>query len=110
MPPAQPDGHSLLVSADSHINEPPELWNALSKYGNRAPHVTKNGGTSGLPGDWFLAEEIRPFPLSMNNVGAFPMQERPARLRDFDFARDASPGSYKPDERIKSMDAVDVKM
>ncbi len=86
------------------------LWAALSKYGNRAPHVMKNGGTSGLPGDWLLAEEIRSFPLSMNNVGAYPMKERAARLGDFDFARDASPAAYKPDERVKVMDSIDLKM
>lgn len=100
----------MLVSADSHINEPPELWNALSRYGNRAPHVVKNAGTSGLPGDWFLAEELRSFPLSMNNVGAYPKADRPARLRDFDFARDASPAAYKPDERLKVMDTDGVKI
>jgi uncharacterized protein len=110
-PPQQkPEAVSVLVSADSHINEPPELWSSLRNYGTRAPHVTKEGGTAGFRGDWFLAEEIRPFPLSMNNAGAFPKAERSSRLFDFDFARDASPAAYRPDARLGAMDADNTQV
>jgi predicted TIM-barrel fold metal-dependent hydrolase len=104
---------ALLVSADSHVSDFPGFWNTelIAKYGCRAPHVSKDGGTSahglsrgGLFGDWVVAEGLVPFPTAGGNVGGYRRAERPKRLNDFDVTRDAPPGACDPVGRLGEMD------
>src|SRR3954464_13748388 len=52
-----------VVSADSHMMEPADLWETRldKKFRERAPKVVKN---SDKPGLVFVAEGIRPFPVA----------------------------------------------
>lgn len=114
----KPESDIVLISADSHVSDFPGFWNAelLATYGSRAPHVSKDGGTSahgissgGLFGDWIVAEGLVPFPAGGGNVGGYPRQERPKRLNDFDIKRDTPPGAIDPHARLKEMDADGIR-
>ena len=58
-----------LISADSHVNEPPEAWARVQKqYGERAPRVVKD--PPGVPrGVWLLIEGLPPVGLSHYSKG-----------------------------------------
>src|SRR5207244_11640887 len=53
-----------LISADSHVNEPPAAWERVQKeYGERAPKVAKD--PTGVPkGIWLLIDGLPPVGLS----------------------------------------------
>ncbi len=53
-----------LISADSHVNEPPAAWERVQKeYGERAPRVVKD--PPGVPkGIWLLIDGLPPVGLS----------------------------------------------
>ena len=56
-----------LISADSHMCEPPNLWvDRIDKpYRDRAPRTVK--GLDGKEGEFFVCENISPIPVA----GAF---------------------------------------
>jgi predicted TIM-barrel fold metal-dependent hydrolase len=58
-----------LISADSHVNEPPAAWERVQKtYGARAPQVVKD--PAGVPkGIWLLIEGLPPVGLSHYSKG-----------------------------------------
>lgn len=53
-----------IISADSHIVEPPELWSQRidSRFRDRAPRVVK--GLNGQPGEYFICENIEPLAVA----------------------------------------------
>ena len=91
---------SSLISADSHMCEPPDLWTSRmdSRYRERAPRIRRN--PNGLTGSFFTCEDLPPFRVS----GAW------AAGKTFDKAfmeagmDDALPGGFEPSARIKDMD------
>jgi predicted TIM-barrel fold metal-dependent hydrolase len=107
-----------LISADSHVCEPPDLWTRTlgQKYGlTRVPHVAKNGGsgmygdwTGRLEGDWFVVEGIPAFPMALGTTGGFKGEERARRLRQFDFEKDARRSAWDSSVRLADMDADGV--
>ena len=58
-----------LISADSHVNEPPAAWERVQKeYGDRAPKVVRD--PAGVPkGVWLLIEGLPPVGLSHYSKG-----------------------------------------
>ncbi len=58
-----------LISADSHVNEPPAAWERVQKeYGERAPKVVKD--PAGEPkGIWLLIDGLPPVGLSHYSKG-----------------------------------------
>src|SRR4029450_12944793 len=58
-----------LISADSHVNEPPAAWERVHKeYGERAPKVAKD--PPGVPkGIWLLIDGLPPVGLSHYSKG-----------------------------------------
>src|SRR4029453_14989718 len=58
-----------LISADSHVNEPPAAWERVQKeYGERAPKVVKD--PPGVPkGIWLLIDGLPPVGLSHYSKG-----------------------------------------
>lgn len=56
-----------IISADSHMCEPPNLWvdRINKKYQDRAPRTVK--GYQGKEGEFFVCENISPIPIA----GAF---------------------------------------
>lgn len=108
-----------LVSSDSHVCEPPDLWTRHlgARFGTRVPHVGKNAGsgvygdwTGRLGGDWFVVEGIPAFPMAFGTSGGFEGKERLRRLKHFEFEKDARLAAYEPNARIKDMDTDGVAM
>lgn len=114
----KPESGPMLISADSHVSDFPNFWNAepLAKYGCRVPHISKDGGTSahsighgGLFGDWIVGEGLMPFPAGGGNVGGYERKDRHKRLHNFEIKRDTPPGAIDPHERLKVMDTDGVR-
>ena len=90
-----------MISADSHMCEPPDLWTERidAAFRERAPRIVKDPGD--LKGSFFVCEELPPLRVS----GAF------AAGKTFDSAfmeagmEDCLPGGWDPAERLKDMDA-----
>lgn len=108
----------VLISADSHVSDFPNLWNGPidAKFGSRAMHVSKDGGSSahglsprGLYGDWVVAEGLLPFPSGGGNVGGYPHAERGKRLADFHIDRDTPKGAIETKARLEAMDTDGVR-
>ncbi len=95
----------VIISADSHMTEPPDLWveRIDRKFRDRAPRVVvgEQGGKHGL---WFLCEGLEPRPVA----GTFAAGKTPEELAKFQKAggEDARPGGWDPAERLKDM-AID---
>ena len=59
-----------LISADSHVSEPPNLWSERvdKKYRERAPHLMIN--PPGKEGAYFYYEGYAPHPIGIGLGGA----------------------------------------
>ena len=99
-----------VVSADSHMMEPADLWQTRldAKYRDRAPKVID--GYNGKKGSFFCVEGIRPFPVA----GGFAAGNKPEELpkaweKGYEGAR---PSGWDPVERIKdqAIDGVDAEV
>jgi predicted TIM-barrel fold metal-dependent hydrolase len=91
-----------VLSADSHVLEPPDLWTTRmqAKFRDRAPHVVKD--YNGKKGDFFVCEPLRPFnPFSLGCAGVKPEDQERLAEQGYDACR---PGSWDPVERLKDMD------
>ncbi|MGE0824166.1 MAG: amidohydrolase family protein [Candidatus Binatia bacterium] len=53
-----------IISADSHFVEPPSMWAERldKKFRDRAPHTVR--GLNGKDGEFFVCENINPFPVA----------------------------------------------
>src|SRR5947209_10636313 len=53
-----------IISADSHFVEPPNMWAERldKKFRDRAPHTVH--GLNGKDGEFFVCENINPFPVA----------------------------------------------
>jgi predicted TIM-barrel fold metal-dependent hydrolase len=60
---------SKLISADSHVNEPPAAWERVQRqYGDKAPRVVKD--PPGVPkGTWLIVDGIPPIGCSHYSKG-----------------------------------------
>jgi predicted TIM-barrel fold metal-dependent hydrolase len=98
-----------LISADSHVSEPPDLWatRVARKYRERAPRMMAN--PPGKEGAYFYYEGYAPHPIGIG-LGA---GKSPEELKEFltkaTYA-DARPGGWDPAERIKdnALDGVEA--
>ncbi len=94
-----------LVSADSHVVEPADLWldYTAAEFRDRAPRVRRDESGS----DWFYCEGQRLYA-----PGGFATA---ALLRDYDwtkpvYAEDLHPAGYDPGARLKEMDKDGVEV
>ncbi len=108
-----------LISADSHLNEPPAAWERVQKeYGDRAPKVVKDppGSTKGT---WLITEGMPPVGCSHFSIGRALTKER--GISDIDeqkyfdtisfnetFRYEDYPGGWDPAARLKDQDADGV--
>ncbi len=95
---------TLTISADSHVNEPGELWQERigKKWGHRAPHIVKNAGS--IPGDYIVMDDLPPAQMGQG-VGAGKTGEEFVKIQmNIDYKRDVIPAGYDPAERLKAMD------
>ena len=93
----------IVLSADSHIVEPADLWSTRidAQYRERAPRVVRQ--LPNLPeGDWFVCENLRPFPVSGFAVaGVDPKDFGKSMLAGYPGVR---PGAWDPAQRMKDQD------
>lgn len=104
-----------LISADSHVNEPPEAWARVQKkYRDRAPRVAKD--PPGVPkGTWLLIEGLPPVGLSHYSKGLVVSkhsgiseveQEKHFETIRFNenFRYEDYPGGWEPAARLRDQD------
>jgi predicted TIM-barrel fold metal-dependent hydrolase len=87
-----------LVDADSHINEPPDLWTSRvpAKYKDRAPRMEHFE-----QGDAWVLEGVKdPINFGSNAAAGIPLADRSAWVR----WEDIRPGGYDPKARLLEMD------
>jgi predicted TIM-barrel fold metal-dependent hydrolase len=94
-----------LISADSHVNEPPDLWvtRVDHKYRERAPRLAVD--IPGKEGAYFLYEGYAPHPIGIGFGAGKSPDELKSFLTQATYA-DARPGGWDPAERKKD-NAVD---
>ena len=91
-----------VLSADSHVLEPPDLWTTRmeKRFRDRAPHLEKN--YNGQEGDFIVCPPLRPFnPTGLGNAGIPPEEQEKFAKGGYAVCR---PGSWDPVERLKDMD------
>ena len=95
--------HSV-ISADSHVIEPADLWTELidPKFRDRAPRVEEQDGN-----EVFVVDGIA--PLWANSLGLMGTAGVPNELlHEYKRHRDANSGGWDPHKRVKDMDADGV--
>lgn len=115
--------YPLLISADDHVVEPPDLWTSRlpAKYQEigprvvrqRIPKITKGSinmqVTESADGDWadvWYYEDLRS-PLMLQSAAAgFPRNEVGVRATTFDEIR---PGCWQQKARLEDMDFAGVE-
>jgi len=92
-----------LLSSDSHIVEPADLWLTRmdKKWREKAPRITALDET----GDYIVIDGLRPRPLAFEG----PMADLKAQGMDIPKAKgyrysDNRPGTWDPHERLKDQD------
>ncbi len=96
-----------VLSADSHVVEPADLWTARmdSRFRDRAPHIKKE--VDGVKGDFFVCEGLQPLPVSAFAVaGVDPKEYSDKMSRGYPGVR---PGAWDPVERVKDQDIDSVE-
>ena len=95
-----------IISADSHVVEPPKLWveRLDKKYRDRAPHTVI--GYDGREGEWFVGGSKAVPALEMFGTGVAGADMPEFLKKTFD----AAPASvWDPAERLKEQDVDGVK-
>jgi hypothetical protein len=95
-----------VVSSDSHVVEPAELWTDRldRRFREQAPKVIKN---EGRPGYSFVAPGVVPFPVASISATGRSGDELKEHLKTgYEAAR---PSGWDPAERIKDQDIDGVR-
>jgi predicted TIM-barrel fold metal-dependent hydrolase len=88
-----------VISADSHVVEPADLWATRidTRFRDRAPHIEKE--VNGVKGDFFVCEGLQPFSVSVFAVAGLDPREYSDKMsRGYSGVR---PGAWNPVERVK---------
>jgi predicted TIM-barrel fold metal-dependent hydrolase len=98
-----------LISADSHVNEPGDLWvERIDKpLRERAPRVVENLPGQ-RPGAYLVLEGVTPIHLAQG-IGAGQKPEDLPRFFQGSTYKDVRPGGWDPAERVKDMDLDGVE-
>ena len=98
-----------LISADSHVSEPTDLWveRVEKKYRDRAPRLVENPRDP--KGAYFYYEDHAPHPIGIG-LGAGKSPEELAQFLTRGTYADARPGGWDPAERLKdnALDGVEA--
>ncbi|TMB44932.1 MAG: amidohydrolase [Deltaproteobacteria bacterium] len=95
--------HERLISADSHVNPPKELWtrNAPAKLSDRAPRVE-----STPQGDFWIVDSQISGAIGLDASAG----RKPEEFKAFGLTyKDMRPGSYDPRARLADMDTDGVE-
>ena len=97
------------ISADSHVNEPANLWleRIDQKFRDRAPRIADNL-PGRPPGSYLVLEDIPPVHLSQGLGAGKTAEELPAFFRSSTY-KGARRGGWDPAERLKDMDLDGVQ-
>ncbi len=100
-----------MISADSHVIEPRNLWveRVDKSFRDRAPRVVHE--PQGRKGEWFICEGLEPRPASL----AFAAGKDPSEYNEFQKATNydnALPGGWEAAPRLKDMalDGVEAEV
>ena len=100
-----------LISADSHVNEPPDLWvtRVDKQYRERAPQLINPPG--GKEGAYFHYEGYAPHPIGIGFGAGKTPEELKTFLSQGTYA-DARPGGWDPAARLpdREIDGVDAEV
>src|SRR5712691_7503236 len=91
-----------VISADSHFVEPPSMWAERidKKFRDRAPHTVR--GLNGKDGEFFVCENINPFPVAAFFGAGVPSEQLPEHNKK---GMESAPASvWDPAARIKDQD------
>ena len=95
-----------IISSDSHVVEPPDLWTARAKpeFRHRVPQLVRAHG-----GDWWYCDGIQGSPAATGSMAGVRF-DQPEKLSMTDTFENVRPGAYIPEEHVKDMaiDGVDV--
>ena len=109
-----------LISADSHLNEPPAAWERVQKqYGDRAPKVVKNP-PGVAKGTWIITEGLPPIGCSHFSIGIVVGKD--SGISEVDLEKHADtvhfmenfrfedyPAAWEPSARIEAQDRDGVE-
>ena len=105
-------GESKLISADSHVTEPADLWveRIDKKFVDRAPRVLDDVPGQ-PPGSYFILEGI-PLVHLAQGMGVGKKPEELPEFFQLATYKDVRPGGWDPPERIKDMalDGVEAEV
>ena len=92
-----------LISADSHVIEPRDLWaeRIERRFRERAPRIVQEADR-----DLFVCEELRPFPVSGLAVAGVDPKDYGKRM--FSGYAGIRPSGWDPAERLRDQDADGV--
>jgi predicted TIM-barrel fold metal-dependent hydrolase len=98
-----------LISADSHVNEPGDLWvERMDKaFRDRAPRVVDNL-PGRQPGSYLVLEGIPPIHLTQGLGAGKKPEELPKFFRESTY-KDARRGGWDPAARLQDMDLDGVE-
>ncbi len=98
-----------LISADSHVNEPGDLWvERLDKaFRDRAPRIVDNLPDR-QPGSYLVLEGIAPIHLTQGLGAGKKPEELPQFFQQTTY-KDARRGGWDPAERLNDMDLDGVE-
>ena len=94
-----------IISSDSHILEPPDLWTSRidPKFRDRAPYTVREDGKD----LWYVEKDLKVGVTALFSQAG----KRFGQREEIAFGggpEDVRPGGYDPDERLKDMDADGV--
>jgi len=101
--------NSRLISADSHVNEPGDLWLSRmdAELRDRAPRIVDDI-PGRPPGSYLVLEGFPPFHVTQG-LGAGKKPEELAQFFERSTYKDARRGGWDPAERLKDMDIDGVE-
>jgi len=97
---------STIISADSHVFEPVNLWETRmdKKFRERGPRFVAD--YQGKPGTYFVCDGISPRPIASIAAAGIPKEDL-VKFKDVHH-RDLRAGGYDPVERLKDQDVDGV--
>ena len=93
---------STIISADSHVFEPVDLWEKRldRNYRERGPRFVS--GYQGKPGAWFVCEGISPRSISSIAATGIPKEDL-VKFQNVHH-KDLRPGGWEPSARLEDQD------
>ena len=97
----------LVMSTDSHVNEPPETWERLPKiFRDRGPRIVKD--PPGFKGLHMVCEGIQPDPVGKTFLAGRRQKDYRNIIETFQW--EDWRGPWDPAERLKDMDIDGVQV